>query len=165
MLRSLLLFAGFVVVVYVGLVRHRGWHVEHYEPHARRAHFLVCVLLALVAASATVYLLRDPIVCPPGTAYSDLVPAQTRKAGIAVECRASDGTPVKGSTFSGLFAWLDALVLVFVGTSAVWRRFGPPPPPPAPPEAPRLDPPTDRRERRRQRKREQRDRDRGVAGD
>ena len=165
MLGSLLLFAAFVAVVYVGLVRHRGWHVAHYEPSTRRAHFLVCVLLALVAASATVYLLRDPLLCPAGTTYSDLVPAQTRKAGIAVECRASDGTPSKGSTFAGLFAWLDLLVLVFVGSSAVWRKLGPPPPPPPPPETPRLDPPTDRRERRRQRNREKRERDRGTAAD
>lgn len=157
MLKALLLLAGVVAAVYVGLVRSRGWHVDHYEPPARRAHFFVCIAVAIVLASATVYLLRDAILCPSGTVYSDvvIVPAQAGKKGVGIECLASSGTPAKGSTFTGVLAWFGMLVVGFAGSSAIWRRFGPPAPPALPSEEPSLEPPTDKRDKRRERKREQ----------
>lgn len=163
-LKSLLLFVGFVALAYVALVRNRAWHVDHYERSLRREHFGVCVGLALLLASFASYLLRDAIVCPAGTEYGDIVSikTQTGKGGIGIECRDETRTPVRGSMFAGVFAWLAMTVAVFAGASAIWRRFGPPAPVPAPAEAPRLDAPTDKRDRRRQRKRDQRDRDRSA---
>lgn len=159
MLKTLLLLVGFVAVAYVALVRNRGWHVGHYTPAARRAHFIVCIGLAVALASATVYLLRDAIVCPHGATYRDAVSTKTRagKWGVAIECRVENGIVIRGSTFSGVIAWLGVLVLGFAGSSALWRRFGPPASPEPAPEPPQLAAPTDRRERRQQRKREQRD--------
>lgn len=159
MLKTLVLLVGFVAVAYVALVRNRGWHVDHYAPAARRAHFIVCLGLAVALASAAVYLLRDPIVCPRGATYRDAVSTKTRagKWGLAIECRTDNGVAIRGSTFSGVIAWLGVLVLGFAGSSAVWRRLGPPALPEAPPEPLPLGAPTDRRERRQQRKRDERE--------
>lgn len=159
MLKALLLFVGFVALVYVTLVRNRAWHIDHYEPAARRVHFTVCLGLAVVLASATSYLLRDEILCARGERYRELVrtETQTGKGGLGIECRTEDDTPTRGSVFSGVIAWLGVAVLGFAGASAIGRRFGPPAPPPPAPEAPRLDPPTDKRDRRRQRNRDRRD--------
>lgn len=158
MLKSLLLLTAFIAIAYVTLVRDRAWHVEHYERSLRREYFGVCIGLALLLASVASYLFRDAIVCPSGTDYHDLVSVktQTGKGGLGIECRDDAGTSSSGSVFASVFAWLAMVVAVFAGTSAIWRRFGPPPPPPAPAEVPRLDAPTDKRDRRRQRKREKR---------
>jgi hypothetical protein len=157
-LKSLLLFVGFIALAYVALVRDRAWHVGHYERMLRREYFGVCAGLALVLATVATYLLRDAIVCPSGTAYHDLVSikTQTGKGGLGIECRDDAGESAAGSVFAGVVAWLFVLVGVFAGSAAIWRRFGPPAPPPspAPTEAPRFEPPTDKRERRRPRNRE-----------
>jgi hypothetical protein len=162
LLKSLLLFVVFVASVYFTLVRSRAWHVAHYSSFARREYFGVCLGLALVLASVTSYMLRDEIVCPAGSSYNDIIrtETQTGKGGIGIDCRTEAGDPTSGSVFAGLIAWLGIVVLVFAGSSAVWRRLGPPAPPePAEPpsETPRLAAPTDRRDRRKQRKRDQRD--------
>lgn len=161
--KSLLALAGFIAAVYFGLIRNRGWHAGHLPRRARRAHFMVCLAAAAVAAGAAVYLLQDELLCPAG--YADPDPAHARmssgKGGIKIACRSSDGHTADGSVFPGLFALLGVAVLAFAGTSAIWRALGPPPParPPVRPPAPdpaSPDPsgaPTDRRDRRRKRKR------------
>ncbi len=157
--KSLLVLAGFIAAVYFGLIRHRGWHADHLPRRARRAHFMVCLAAAAIAACAAVYLLQDELLCPAG--YADPDPQHARmssgKGGIKIACRSDDGHTADGSVFPGLFALLGVAVLAFAGTSAIWRALGPPPParPPAPAaSSPDLSgAPTDKRERRRKRKR------------
>lgn len=159
-----MLFGALVAIGYVGLVRFRGWHVAHFAPSARRAHFTFCLVLAALVASIVSYLVRDEVLCPAGSTYHDVIgtETQTGKAGIGIECLAGDGTPVRGSVFAGVCAWLGLSILVFASSSAIRRSFGPPAPaaPPAEP-APRYEPPSDKRDRRRERNRTRRDRDRG----
>lgn len=158
-MKPLLLFVGFAAAIAV-LFRFRGWHVDHYEPAERRAHFLWCLAIALVAASATVYVAQNAILCPPG--YSNANPVEnteSRKGGIKLVCRADDGMPADGSVFSGVFAWLGILAWTFAGTSAVWRAFGPkaPPRPLQSTSEPEYVAPTDRKDRRRARNRAKQD--------
>ncbi|NVB80281.1 MAG: hypothetical protein HOV81_17945 [Kofleriaceae bacterium] len=163
MLKTLLLFGVLVAVAYVVFVRHRGWHVEHYAPHARRAHFTVCLVLAVLVASIVSYLVRDEVLCPAGSTYHDVVSTktQTGKGGIGIECVGEAGAPVSGSVFAGLCAWLAMSIGVFATVSAIWRRLGPPAPPEPPAEpAAQLEVPRDKRERRRERNRARRDRGR-----
>ncbi|HSK00049.1 MAG TPA: hypothetical protein VK932_02365 [Kofleriaceae bacterium] len=155
--KSLLVLAGFLAAVYFGLIRSRGWHADHLPRRARRAHFMVCLAAAMVAAAAAVYLLRDELLCPAG--YADPDPQHARmssgKGGIKIVCFSGDGDTADGSVFAGLFALLGVAVLAFAGSSAIWRSFGPPAPPPAAPSPDLSGAPSDRRERRRERKRAQ----------
>jgi hypothetical protein len=163
-LKSLVLFAALVAIAYVALVRHRGWHVEHYAPAARRAHFTFCLVVAVLVATIVSYLLRDEVLCPAGSTYHDVVRAETQtgKMGIGIVCLGENGAAVTGSAFAGLCAWLAMTLGVFAIASAIWRHFGPPAPPATAAEpAPSFDPPSDKRERRRERNRARRDRDRG----
>lgn len=161
-MKALLFFAGLVAALAV-LFRFRGWHVDHYPRGARRAHFVVCAAFAVIAASASVYLVRDTILCPSGYANADPVRnTKNRKGGIKLICRDDDGNAADGSLFSGVFAWLGVFAWTFAGASAVWRAFGPPAPPiPAQPvNVPVPGTPTDRKERRKERNRAKRDAER-----
>lgn len=164
MIKTLVLLVVLVAVGYLALIRHRGWHVDHYAPAARRAYFTVSLLVGLLVASAITYLLRDEILCPGGAAYHDVIRAETQtgKMGIGIVCLADDGTSSRGFVFVGLCAWLATAIGGFALSSVIWRRLGPPAPPDASAEpAPPFTALTDKQDRRRQRKREQRDRDRG----
>lgn len=164
LLKSLLVFAGFVAAVYIGLIRYRGWHARHYAPRARRTHFAVCLATGAVFGLGTVVVLRDQIACPAGHGSPDLQSTKTTsgKSGVKLVCFDAAGHPQDGSVFAGLFALLGAAVIGFAGSSAIWRSFGPPAPlAPAGPAPGAVDfgAPTDRRERRKERKRaEHRDR-------
>jgi hypothetical protein len=155
--RSLLALAGLLAAVYFGLIRHRGWRAAHLPSRARRAHFMVCIAAAIVAAAAAVYLLRDELLCPAG--YADPDPQHARmssgKGGIKIVCRSGAGHAADGSVFPGLFALLGTAALAFAGASAIWRAFGPPAPPPGAPSPDPSGGPSDKRERRRERKRAQ----------
>jgi len=159
-----------VVTAIVVLVRFRGWQVAHYPRAARRAHFVVCIGLALVAASATVYQLQDAILCPSGYATADLVRdpvesqrrGRSRSRGMMLICRDDDGDTADGSIFAGVFAWLALVSWTFIGSSAVWRTFGPkaPPRPAKSPTEPGPGTPTDRKDRRKERNLAKRDAER-----
>ena len=127
MLKTLVLFVVLVAVAYVALIRHRGWHVDHYAPPARRAHFLGCLLLAFAVASVTIYVARDPVLCPGGATYHEVIRTETAtgKGGIGIRCVAGDATVVKGSVFAGICAWLALAIATFASASWIWRRFGP----------------------------------------
>lgn len=160
--KALLFLVGLVAALAV-LFRFRGWHVEHYPRGARRAHFVVCAALAVIAGSAVVYMLQDTILCPSGYANADPVRnTENRKGGIKLICRDDDGVTADGSVFSGVFAWLGVFAWTFAGASAVWRGFGPmaPPRPAGPSIEPVLGTPTDRKEARRERNRAKRDAER-----
>jgi hypothetical protein len=161
--KTLLLLGALVAIAYLALVRSRGWHVEHYEPPARRAHFTVCLVLAVLVASIVSYVVRDEVLCPAGSTYHDVVRAETQtgKMGIGIVCLGGDGAPARGSVFACVCAWLAMSIGMFALASAVWRRFGPAAPPASPAEpGPSVQPPRDKRDRRRERNRARRDRDR-----
>lgn len=163
--KALPLFLG-GAVVYFGLIRDRSWRVAHYSSRARTAYFASCLALATVAACLVIERFQNEILCPSG--YEDPIWQATSagggKRGNKIVCHA-EGRTTDGSFFPGLFAFLGSGALVFLVTSAVLRRLGPPapvmPPEPLVPRVPREPPPLgpgallSRRERRQRRKREQ----------
>ncbi|MGN6108504.1 MAG: hypothetical protein ACTHU0_25590 [Kofleriaceae bacterium] len=155
-MKPLLLFLGFAVAVYLGVIRPRG-HVDHYPRRAQMAYFFVSLALAVGVAVAAVIALQDPILCPPG--YRDPEAFGTRrlgKPGIRFVCRSEGGHTRDGSAASGLFALLGIAATVFAGTTAAWRRCGPPPPPASQTSLPGShEVPKDKQARRRARKQEQ----------
>jgi hypothetical protein len=152
--RSLPLLVGSAAAIYLFLIRDRRWRVAHYASRARAVHLGVCLVLAAAAAGTLVYTLDDELACPRGYGDPDLTPTRSgSKGAVKIVCRSEDGHVVDGSLFALLFALLGAGALVFAGTSAILRGFGPPAPPPRPGQAPGVDAPTDKRDRRRERKR------------
>jgi hypothetical protein len=156
--KTLPLFLGCAAAVYFGLIRDRGWRVEHFSSRARTAHHAICLTLAVVVACLLIDRFQDEILCPRGHGDPEwrATSAGGGKRGNKIVCH-DDGHTADGSFFAGLFAFVGSGALVFASISAVVRSFGPPAPPAPKPPPPPLGSgtPTDRRERRRSRKREQ----------
>jgi hypothetical protein len=165
--KALPLFLG-AAVVWFGLIRDRSWRVSHFSSRARTAYYASCLTVAAVAACLVIERFQNEILCPSGYGDPEWQATSTGsgKRGNKIVCHAN-GRTADGSFFPGLFAFLGSGALVFLVTSAVLRRFGPPVPPeslvPRVPRDLRVPPPLgpgallSRRERRRRRKREQHD--------
>ncbi len=157
-LHTLLLLAAAVAAVLIAL---RSARIYRGARRTHRGLLVACVIAALLGATVTVYLARDPVMCPAG--YADPDAAKTRttsgKGGMKVVCTSSDGVTRDGSIFAGVFAWIAAGALLLAGGLQLLRAVGVQPvAPPVPPTAP-VAAPTDKKDRRRARKARQRERD------